>query len=173
MILGVADTRAEAVVVKFLEQRGQGRALHVLLVESLDRGEASGGAGLGAGHCRASSGLRQASEGATLREIRERANQLGLRVREIRKTHTEQAFFAIQDARAEYDLTNLKPGRTEDAMAWKPDPSFPDFRDPFRPQLIMVNFWSKSDPKDDSPRTLWLRKARETFDFAALAALLR
>ena len=58
-------------------------------------------------------------------------------------------------------------------MAFKPDPAFPDFTGPFRPQVILVNFWSKSDPKDDSPRTLWLRRAKETFDFGALAALLR
>jgi hypothetical protein len=96
-----------------------------------------------------------------------------LQVRAIRKAHTEKAFFLIQDARAEYDLNNLKPGAKEDAMAFKPDPAFPDFRDPFRPQVILVNFWSKSDPKDSSPRTLWLRKAKETFDFPAVAALLR
>ena len=97
----------------------------------------------------------------------------GARAREIRQAHLEQASFLIQDERAEYDLTNLKPGTKEQAMAFKPDPSFPDFNDPFRPQLIAIAFWSKSDPKDNSPRTLWLRKARETFDFAALEALLR
>ena len=97
----------------------------------------------------------------------------GLKVRDIRKAHIENAFFPIQDARADYDLTNLKPGAKEQAMAFKPDPSFPDFKDPFRPQVITVNFWSKSDPKDASPRTTWLRGAKETFDFAAVAALLR
>ena len=74
---------------------------------------------------------------------------------------------------ADYDLTNLKPGSNDDALAFKPDPAFPAFMDPFRPQVILVNFWSKSDPKDNSPRTVWLRKAKETFDFAAVAALLR
>ena len=61
----------------------------------------------------------------------------------------------------------------EQAIAFKPDPAFPDFKDPFRPQVITVKFWSKSDPKDQSPRTEWLRKAKASFDFAALAALLR
>ena len=105
--------------------------------------------------------------------MREQSNALALRVRDIRKAHQEKAFFLIQDARAEYELTNLKPGTKEQAMAFKPDPSFPDFKDPFRPQLVMIAFWSKSDPKDNSPRSLWLRKAKETFDFSALAALLR
>ena len=97
----------------------------------------------------------------------------GPRGRAIRQAHLERASPLIEDARADYDLTNLKPGTKEQAMAFKPDPSFPDPKDPFRPQLIAIAFWSKSDPKDNSPRTMWLRRARETFDFAALAALLR
>ena len=105
--------------------------------------------------------------------LRERSHALARRGSEIRKMHVDNAFFPIQDARADYDLTNLKPGAKEHAMAFKPDPAFPDFSDPFRPQVILVNFWSKSDPKDDSPRTLWLRRAKDTFDFDALAALLR
>lgn len=110
---------------------------------------------------------------AAAAQLRDRSNALAERVRAIRKAHLAQAFFLVQDARADYELTNLKPGSKEQAMAFKPDPSFPDFTDPFRPQLIMITFWSKSDPKDNSPRTLWVRKARETFDFPALAALLR
>lgn len=105
--------------------------------------------------------------------LRARSNALALQVREIRQTHTKSAFFPIQDASADYELTNLKPGDAKDAMAFKPDPTFPDSKDPFRPQLIMVAFWSKSDPKDSSPRTQWLRRAKETFDFGAVAALLK
>ena len=114
-----------------------------------------------------------ATDTAAAAERRARANTLGLRVREIRKTHIDNAFFPIQDAAAEYELTNLEPGTKEEAMAFKADPAFPDSTDPFRPQVIIVKFWSKSDPKDNSPRTMWLRNARETFDFAAVAALLR
>jgi hypothetical protein len=110
---------------------------------------------------------------AAAAQLRDRSNALAPRFRAIRKAHTDKAFFQIQDARADYDLTNLKPGSKDDAMAFKPDPAFPDFMDPFRPQVILVNFWSKSDPKDSSPRTMWLRHAKETFDFAAVAALLR
>lgn len=116
---------------------------------------------------------RAETNAAAAAQLRERSNALALKVRAIRKAHTETAFFQIQDARADYALTNLRPGSKDEAMAFKPDPSFPDFTDPFRPQLIMVNFWSKSDPKDDSPRTRWLRQAKGTFDFAAVAALLR
>jgi len=99
--------------------------------------------------------------------------RLDATIAELQKLTPRNAFFPIQDANAAYELTNLKPGAKEEAIAFKPDPAFPDFKDPLRPQVILVNFWSKSDPKDRSPRTLWLRGARETFDFAALAALLR
>ena len=116
---------------------------------------------------------RTEKDAAAAAQLRERSNALALKIRAIRKAHTDSAFFLIQDARADYDLTNLRPGSKDDAMAFKPDAAFPDFSDPFRPQLIMVNFWSKSDPKDGSPRTMWLRHARDTFDFAAVAALLR
>ena len=116
---------------------------------------------------------RTEKDASAAAQLRERSNALALKARAIRKAHTDKAFFLIQDARADYDLTNVKPGSKDDAMAFKPDPAFPDFTDPFRPQVILVNFWSKSDPKDNSPRTLWLRHARETFDFAAVAALLR
>jgi hypothetical protein len=116
---------------------------------------------------------RTEKDSAAAAKLRDRSTALALRVREIRQAHTDRAFFQIQAARAAFDLANLKPGPPDQAMTFKPDPTFPDFRDPFRPQLIMVNFWSKSDPKDNSPRTLWLRKAKETFDFAALEALLR
>jgi len=116
---------------------------------------------------------RTEKDPAVAAQLRERSNALALRVREIRTAHTGRAFFRIQDARAAFDLAHLEPGAPEQAMAFKPDPTFPDFSEPFRPQLIMVNFWSKSDPKDHSPRSLWLRKARETFDFASLDALLR
>jgi hypothetical protein len=116
---------------------------------------------------------RTEKDAAVAAQLRERSNALALKMRAIRKAHTGKAFFLIQDARADYDLATLKPGANDDAMAFKTDPAFPDFRDPLRPQLIMVNFWSKSDPRDNSPRTQWLRQARETFDFAAVAALLR
>ena len=54
LVIGrVLDRRAEPVIVEFLEQAGERRAFHLLLVERLDRGEASGGTrtGTGLGHC--------------------------------------------------------------------------------------------------------------------------
>ena len=49
MIMRVLDHRAEPMVVEFLEQARDRRALHLLLVERLDGGEPGGGARTGAG----------------------------------------------------------------------------------------------------------------------------
>lgn len=104
-------------------------------------------------------------------------SRLEARIAEIHqrtpKDQREKAGMAIMDLRAEYDLVNLKPGKADRAMAFKPDPAFPDYKDPFRPQVITLQFWSKSDPADNSPRSAWLRRTRDSFDVAAVAALLR
>src|SRR3546814_14720269 len=47
-IFGVLDRRADAVLMEFVDQLGHGSALHLMLIERLDGGKASGGAGLGA-----------------------------------------------------------------------------------------------------------------------------
>lgn len=89
------------------------------------------------------------------------------------KDQRESGGMQIEALRAEYDLTNLKPGTPAKAMAFKPDPTFPDFTDALRPQVITLQFWSKSDPADGSPRSVWLKKTKDSFDIAAVAALLR
>ena len=48
-IFGVLDRRAEPVLMEFMEQRGNPGALHLMLVERLDGGEARGGAGFRSG----------------------------------------------------------------------------------------------------------------------------
>ena len=47
-IFDAVDRRAEPVLVEFVEQGGDRRRLHLLLVERLDGGEPGGGAGEGA-----------------------------------------------------------------------------------------------------------------------------
>jgi hypothetical protein len=49
VILLVLDRRAEPVVVEFLQQARERRALHLLLIQRLHGGEPRGGAGLGSG----------------------------------------------------------------------------------------------------------------------------
>ena len=56
MILRVLDHRAEAVIMEFLEQAGQRRALHFLLVERLHGGKPRRGARTGTGLAHAAVG---------------------------------------------------------------------------------------------------------------------
>ena len=98
-----------------------------------------------------------------------RDNERPARMRTIRQRHLESASNRMADLRAQYELTNLKPGTAENAMSVKRDPSFPDFSDPNRIQVITVIFSESSDPD----RRAWQAKVKETFDFAALAALIR
>ena len=78
----------------------------------------------------------------------------------------------ISDALAQYELVSLKPGGRDRAIAFKPDPAFPNYAEPNRIQLITVMFSEDPDPKQ-TVRRAWQRKTKETFDFAALAALLK
>ena len=108
----------------------------------------------------------------TAAKLSAQANDLAMKVRAIRATHLEKASPLMDDARAQYDLTNLKPGDADHAMSVKPDPKFPDFSTPNRIQSISVLFSFGVDPKN-MPMAAWAQKTKDTFDFSALVALLR
>ena len=113
---------------------------------------------------------KNAAEAARLRE---QSTALALQVRAIRQAHQEKAFYLIQEARAEFDPVNLRPGTADKALAFKTDPTFPDYSDPNRVQLLTIVFWAKADRREVTPRGTWLQRAQDTFDFPALAALLK
>jgi alpha-tubulin suppressor-like RCC1 family protein len=92
--------------------------------------------------------------------------------RAIRNAHTERVSPLITDALAQYDLAILKPGDRDRAIAVKPDPAFPNYAEPNRIQMITVMFSQELDPKQTA-RKAWNLKTKETFDYAALAALIR
>jgi hypothetical protein len=56
-------------------------------------------------------------------------------------------------------------------MRVKRDPAFPDTSAPNRIQVITVKF--SFGPKPTGAQLDWQTKTKETFDFAALAAMLR
>ena len=101
-----------------------------------------------------------------------RDNERAARMRTIRQRQLESVSNKMSDLRAEYDLINLKPGSAEHAMSVKRDPSFPDFTNPNRVQVITVMFSYDPDPKQVERRA-WQTRIKETFDFAALAALIQ
>lgn len=75
------------------------------------------------------------------------------------------------EALAQYDLRNIRPGDGAEAMGVKPDPAFVDPTSPNRIQLIAVRFSEDPDPKQTARRA-WQQQVKDTFDFAALVALL-
>ena len=103
---------------------------------------------------------------------RETQAALTAKIRALRQQHMEQASPLMDDARAQYELTNLKPGTVDKAMGVKEDPSFPDRTTPARVQLITVRFAFDADPRNTA-RVAWGQRVRDTFDFAALVALIR
>ena len=110
-----------------------------------------------------------ASEAARLRA---EANALGLEVRALRQAHMERAGPLISAASARYDLANLQPGPAERAISFKPDPAFMATGRSDRVQMIAIGFSEDPDPKQVERRA-WQKRVKDTFDFAALAALLK
>ncbi len=104
--------------------------------------------------------------------LRSQANDLANKVRAIRQDHVDKAAPLVADAEAQYALTTLRPGPADNALSVKRDPAFPDPKEPNRVQLITVMF--SADPQArEAARLAWWQKARSTFDYAALAALLK
>jgi hypothetical protein len=105
--------------------------------------------------------------------LQAQANDLANKVRAVREGHQAKAALEILAARDDYLLVNLKPGDNAHAMGFKPDPTFPDRKDPSRIQVITVAFFAKADRRKMTPRGIWMQKTQDTFDFPALFALLR
>jgi hypothetical protein len=92
--------------------------------------------------------------------------------RTVRQRHMERASPLMADLTAQYDLTNIKPGPADRAMGVKPDPAFPNDKLLNRIDVISIMFSYDPDPKQVERRA-WQLKVKETFDYAALAALLK
>ena len=111
----------------------------------------------------------------TAAKLSAQANDLAMKVRAIRATHLEKASPLMDDARAQYNLTNLKPGDADHAMSVKPDPKFPDFSTPNRIQSISVLFSFGVDPKNAHHGSVGAEDERHVRFFGArrVAALVR
>ena len=82
----------------------------------------------------------------------------------------EKAGPLISAASARYDLTNLQPGPADRAISFKPDPAFMETGRADRVQMIAISFSEDPDPRQVERRA-WQKRVKDTFDFAALAAL--
>ena len=92
--------------------------------------------------------------------------------RALRQAHAERSAPLIADAIARYDLTNFRAGPAERAISVKPDPSFPNFKEPNRIQLIALMFSMDPNPRNTERRE-WQQRVKDTFDYTAVAALLK
>ena len=113
----------------------------------------------------------RAGNAAEATRLRERSRALGLQAREIQRSHMTRVSGRIVDALATYDLTNLRSGAAADAMRVKANPVLPDPAQANRIQMIAILF--SFGPKPAGSQLDWQTKVKESFDFAALAALLR
>ena len=86
----------------------------------------------------------------------------------VRNAHRDKVAPLLREAQAAYDLAYLKPGAAEQAIAFKPDAGLPDMKQPDRLQLIALLF--SEDPRGQ--RGPWMKAAKQSFDFTALAAML-
>jgi hypothetical protein len=101
--------------------------------------------------------------------LRARSNELALQARELRKAHQERSVDPVLYAMSEFELYHIKPGDAANAIAFKPDPTFPDPSQPNRIQLITV-LVSKGKDRDGGQQ--WMQQVKSTFDWAGVAALL-
>jgi hypothetical protein len=103
--------------------------------------------------------------------LRERSRALAIEAREIRQAHMNRVGPRLMASMTAYDLQNIQPGPAERALRVKRDPAFPDMSTPNRIQVIAV--YLSFGPKPTGAQLDWQTKTTESFDFAALAAMLR
>lgn len=110
-------------------------------------------------------------------QLRAQARDLLQDADQIRKDHMERAAQEGDALRGAYELTNLKPGPAEQALAYKMDPTFPSRSQPRKIQVIAVSVSSQNEEDvfqrpEHAARKAWLDRAESSIDYAALAGLL-
>ncbi|THJ17802.1 MAG: hypothetical protein CAF42_005500 [Nitrospira sp. CG24B] len=95
----------------------------------------------------------------------------------IRKDHRERAVLEEEALRGAYELTNLKPGPAEHALAYKMDPTVPNRSQSGKIHVIVVSTSTLAEEDilqrpEQAARKAWLDRVKESIDYAALAALL-
>jgi hypothetical protein len=115
-------------------------------------------------------------DAAALR-LRAQARDLLEDAEQIRKDHMERAVMQGEALRSAYELTNLKPGPTEQALAYKMDTTFPTRSPPAKIQVIAVSVSTLTDEDvrqspEHAGRKAWLDRVKSSIDYASLAALL-
>jgi hypothetical protein len=95
----------------------------------------------------------------------------------IRNSHRERAALEEETLRDAYELTNLKPGPAEHALAYKMDPTIPNRSQHGKIHVIVVSTSRLAEEDilqrpEQAARKAWLERVKESIDYTALAALL-
>lgn len=113
----------------------------------------------------------------TAHQLRAQARDLLQDADQIHKDHMERADLEGDALRGTFELTNLKPGLAEQALAYKMDSTFPNRNQPGKIQVIAVSV-SPQDEEDvlerpeQAARKAWLDRVKLSINYTALAALL-
>ena len=113
---------------------------------------------------------QRARDAAQADSLKAQLAVLARRARAIRQQHEEQAAIQQAEMGARFALENLKPGDMDNALAFKADPGLPERKDINRIQVISVRLASKGQ---EEGRGEWMKAVQGSFDFAALAAMLK
>lgn len=113
----------------------------------------------------------------TALQLRTKARDLLQDADQIRKDHMDRAALEEEALRGAYELTNLKPGPAEQALAYKMDSTFPNRSQPEKIQVIAVSVSTQSEEEilqrpEYEARKAWLDRVKSSIDYAALGALL-
>jgi hypothetical protein len=117
-----------------------------------------------------------ANEVTALR-LRAQARDLLQDADQIRKDHLDRAALEEEVLRGAYELTNLKPGPAEQALAYKMDPTFLNRNQLGKIQVIAVSVSALVENDvlqrpEHAASKAWLDRVKASIDYAALAALL-
>ena len=110
-------------------------------------------------------------------QLRTRAKDVLQEADHIRNSHMERAALEEEALRDAYELTNLKPGPAEQALAYKMDPTFLNRNQPGKIQVIAVSASTQNEEAvrqgpEQSARKAWLDRIKSSIDYSALEALL-
>ncbi|HSA87591.1 MAG TPA: hypothetical protein VLE46_15555, partial [Nitrospira sp.] len=111
------------------------------------------------------------------RRLRMQAGDLLLEVERVLREHMERASLEEDALRSAYELTNLKPGPAEQAMAYKMDPIFPNRSQPGKIQVIAISVSTQNEEEvlerpEQTARKAWLGRVKSSLNYTELAALL-
>ncbi len=114
---------------------------------------------------------------AVVLRLRTQAMDLLQDADQIRSDHRERAALEEDALRGAYELTNLKPGLAEHALAYKMDPTVPNRNQPGKIHVIVVSIVTLAEEDilqrpEQAARKAWLDRVKGALDYAALAALL-